>query len=72
MNSMEGYRERIVAEYPGVFEGLGTLGEPYVIELSQDHKPLSIFVPRMVPYPLQDKVKDELSRMERSGVMSRI
>ena len=58
--------------YPGIFHGLGTLGEPYKIHIDPDAKPYAIFSPRRVPYPLQDKVKQELSRMQTLGVISKV
>ena len=66
------YRDQIISEYPGIFHGLGTLGEPYKIDIDPDAKPYAIFTPRRVPYPLQDKVKQELSRMETLGVISKV
>ena len=67
------YRDQIISQYPGIFHGLGTLGEPYKIDIDSDAKPYAIFTPRRVPnYPLQDKVKQELSRMETLGVISKV
>lgn len=39
-----------------VFEGLGTLGEEYRIQLKDDAVPYSLYTPRNVPLPLRDKV----------------
>ena len=68
----QSYRDQIISEYPGIFHGLGTLGEPYKIDIDPDAKPYAIFTPRRVPYPLQDKVKQELSKMETLGVISKV
>ena len=68
----QSYRDKIVTEYPGIFQGLGTLGEPYEIDIDPEAKPYAIFSPRRVPYPLQNKVKEELCRMESMGVISRV
>ena len=68
----QSYRDKIVSEYPGIFQGLGTLGEPYEIDIDPEAKPYAIFSPRRVPYPLQNKVKEELCRMESMGVISRV
>jgi hypothetical protein len=44
----------------------------YTIALYPDAKPFALSVPRRVPLPLMDKVKAELTRMEKLGVISRI
>ena len=72
LDSVEGYRAKVLATYPDVFTGLGNLGEPYKIELKPDARPHAIYTPRRVPYPLRDKVKKELERMETIGVISRV
>ena len=59
-------------EYPNLFKGLGAMIEPYTIELEKDAKPFAIYSPRRIPLPLMNKVKDELSRMEQMGVISKI
>ena len=52
-----------------IFQGLGTLGEEYQIQLKEDATPYSLYTPRNVPLPLCDKVKEELERMERMEAM---
>ena len=59
-------------QFPKVFSGLGTLGEPYQIKLREGAIPHSIYTPRAVPMPLRDKVKKELRRMEAMGVITAI
>lgn len=59
-------------QFPKVFSGLGTLGEPYQIKLKERALPYSIYAPRTVPMPLRNKVKAELRRMEEMGVISEI
>ncbi|KAI4879198.1 hypothetical protein NFI96_009429 [Prochilodus magdalenae] len=61
-----------VAAYPSVFSGLGMLKEPYHIELEKEAVPYSLSTPRRVPLPLRGKVKEELDRMERMGVISKV
>ena len=58
--------------YPKVFQGLGEFGEPYCIKLVPDAVPHAIFTPRRIPIPYREKVKEELSRMEEQGVISRV
>ena len=62
----------IVKRFPQVFEGLGTIGEEYRIKLKDNATPYSLYVPRNVPIPLRPKVEQELNRMERLGVISKV
>jgi len=59
-------------QYPALSTGLGTFKGEYTIELKPDAEPFSLFTPRNVPIPLQDKVKQELHRMESIRVISRV
>ena len=62
----------VVKQFPEVFQGLGTIGDEYTIKLKENATPYSLYVPRNVPIPLQPKVKEELVRMERIGVTSKV
>ena len=64
--------ERIKEKFPKVFQGLGNLGGEYTIKLGPDAKPYSLFTPRHVPLPLRPKVEEELNRMEKEGVISKV
>ena len=66
------YHTMIGESFPAVFEGLGNLGEPYVIRLLPDVQPHALHVSRNVPLPLRDKVRTELNRMVSIGVIARI
>lgn len=57
--------------YPKLCSGLGLTQRPYTIKLSQGAVPFSLKTPRRIPLPLMPKVKNELQRMERLGVISR-
>ena len=62
----------IVRKFGGVFHRLGTLGEEYDIKLKEGAVPYCLYTPRNVPIPLQEKVKEELQRMEAMGVISKV
>ncbi len=62
----------LLKQFPEVFQGLNTIGDEYDIKLKENATPYSLYVPRNVPIPLRSKVKGELIRMERSGVISRV
>ncbi len=58
----------VIQKYPSVFQGLGNLGEEYEIKLKGGAKPYSLMAPRHIALPL----KEELSRMESLGVISKV
>ena len=55
--------------FPKVFKGLSTLSGEY---MEPDAKPHAIYTPRHVPLPLRPKVKQEIERMEKAGVISKV
>ena len=55
-----------------MFQGLGSLGEEYEIQLKEETKPFSLHTARNVPLPLRTKVHEELRRMESIGVISSV
>ena len=69
VTSLENYTE----QFPRLFQGLGKLkGPKYKIKLKADAQPYALTTPRRVPLPLFDKVKEELTRMQSIGVISKI
>ena len=64
--------EDITAQFPELFKGLGKLKGVHIIRITEDARPYSLHSPRRIPIPLLSKVKDELERMEKLGVISRI
>ena len=38
----QSYRDKIISQYPGIFHGLGSLGEPYKINIDSDAQPYAI------------------------------
>lgn len=64
--------ETLKTSYPKLCSGLGEVRKPYAIRLKPGAEPFSLKTPRRIPLPLMDKVKQELSRMESLGVISRV
>ena len=62
----------IVERYPTLFQGLGSLGEPYDIQLKPDAQPYVLFTSRNIPLPLRSKVEQELKQMESLGIISKV
>ena len=58
--------------FPELFQGLGTLKGDYQIQLKPDAKPYALCTARNVPIPLHTKVKQELARMKKLGVISKV
>ena len=58
--------------FPKVFSGLGNLSGDYTIQLRSDARPHAIFTPRHIPFPLRQQVADELNRMEKADVISKV
>ena len=55
--------------FPELFQGLGTLKDIYKIQIVPDTKPFALTTSRRVAVPLLPKVKAELERMEKLGVI---
>ena len=67
------FEEAVHQQFPSLFRGLGNLGEEYIIQLKPEAKPHSLFTAaRRIPLPLREKVKNELDRMESTGVISKV
>ena len=55
-----------------LFQGLGKIGEDYTIKLKDNATPHALYTPRRVPIPLRQKVQEELDKMEKLGVISKV
>lgn len=64
--------ESLKQQYPKLCRGLGCVQRPYAIRLKPEAVPFSLHTPRRVPLPLMGKVKAEIERMEKMGVISKI
>jgi len=66
------YEERIKATYPQLFYGLGELEGEYEMKCNPDAQPFAIMTLRLIPLPMKSKVKEELARMEKLGVIRKV
>ena len=71
LNSKTATTEEILDSYSDVFEGLGCLPTEYKIRLDKNAKPV-VNPPRKIPYALKNKVKNELSRLEKMRVIKKV
>ena len=56
-----------------VFGDVGNVKcKPIKISLTEDAKPYSLHTTRRIPIPLLPKVEEELKRMEKNGVITRV
>ena len=58
--------------YPELFRGLGKFSGRYTIKLKKGAIPFALSTSRRIAVPLLPKVRDELDRMEKIGVISKI
>ena len=65
-------KTQVTTQFPELFEGLGRISGNYRIQLEGNAKPYSVHTPRRISIPLLPKVKQELARMEKLGVISKI
>ncbi len=64
--------ESVKQQYPKLCSGLGLVRRPYSIKLKPEAVPFSLHAPRRIPLPLLGKVKEEIDRMEKMGVITKI
>ena len=60
----------LITEYSGVFEGLGCLDQPYHIKIDNTVQPI-VCLPQNIPVALRERVRDEIDRMEKLGVLKK-
>ena len=61
--------KQIMEKYPQLFHGLGELEGEYEIQLKPNPQPFAFTSPRRIPLPMKSKVKAEIARMEKLGVI---
>ena len=64
--------QQVRLAFPKLFTGLGKFPGQYTIQLKDNARPFSIAAPRRVAVPRLPAVKEELERMERLGVVSKV
>ena len=61
--------DELYKKFPQVFDGLGKLDGEYHFHLRDDARPYVVTTPRRIPLLLMDRVKEELNKMEKQGVI---
>ena len=69
---IQGDQEAITKRFPELFEGLGQMTGEYHIKLQPHTTPFSLTTPRRIAIPLRPRVKEELQRMEKLGVIAKV
>ena len=69
--SGEEFKNAVLKLYPDVFEGLGKINPPHRMRLKEDYEPV-VHPSRKIPETIRLKLKDELDRMERDDVISKV
>lgn len=64
--------DTVKQQYPKLCSGLGLVRRPYALKLKPGAVPFSLSTPRRVPLPLMGKVREEIGRMEKMGVITKI
>ena len=64
-------RERILADYKDVFEGLGHIGESSTFVINPDHSPVQ-HAPTGIPVTLQKEVKEKIAELEKEGIIQKV
>ena len=65
-------KETVKRQFPMLFSGLWKMEGVYTIVLKPGAKPFSLSTPQRISLPLMPRVKEELSRMEQQGVVSKV
>lgn len=63
--------QKILSEYGDVFKGIGVIPGESKLHIRPDAIPI-INPPRRVPEALRDRLKTELQRMEKEGIITKV
>ena len=69
---VNGIREEVERDYPGLYRELGSLPDTFEIKVREGAVPRAIPVPRRVPLGLREATETELGRMLDMGVIERV
>jgi hypothetical protein len=72
LDAVSDSKQAIMQQYPKLFKGLGCMEGAYRIQLKPDATPYAVYAPRRIPLPLMPKVKNELDRLLKLGVIERV
>ena len=61
-----------VQSHPKLFKGLGCLKGEYEIKTDPDVQPFNLTIPRRIPIAQLPRVKEEICRMEKLGVIEQL
>ena len=61
----------LLKDYPDVFQGTWKLEGQYILEVREDVQPV-IQAPRRVPVALKEKLKQELEKLQRLGIIKKV
>ena len=64
-------REKILADYKDVFEGLGHIGESSTFVVNPNH-PAVQHAPRRISVTLQKEVKEKIAELEKKGIIQKV
>jgi hypothetical protein len=64
-------KQSVLSEYPKLFKGIGRLEGEVSIKVDSSFTPV-VHPPGRVPVALQEKVKQELHRMEHAGIIEKV
>ena len=64
-------REKILADYKDVLEGLGHIGESRTFVIDPNHPPVP-HAPRRIPVTLQKEVKEKIAELEKKGIIQKV
>ena len=64
-------KEKVLSDFPHIFTGLGELEGEVKIHLKSDATPV-VHPARRIPHAIKDKLKQELDKMENTGVIEKV
>lgn len=70
--AVDSVQTEVFREFPDLFQGLGKLTGEYHIKLKTSSNPYAVRTPRRADLPLLPKVKAQLERLEKLGVLSEV